>query len=107
VKSIDLGSISPLASLTGGDLHFFNAFNIVKHGEKLHYEIYRNLTRTVGRDVIMKARASAGLSVSEYFGGFTCKETSDIELSSIDADKSICFTIKNDEKLKENTFAHV
>jgi protein transport protein SEC24 len=54
-KSIDLGSISPLVSLTGGDLHFFNSFNIAKHGEKLHYEIYRGLTRTVGRDVIIKA----------------------------------------------------
>ena len=47
------------------------------------------------------------MTVSEYFGGFTFKEQSDISLSSIDPDKSIGFLIRNDEKLKENTLAYV
>lgn len=46
LKSIDLTSIAPIAALTGGDLHLFNPFDINKHGEKLHYEIFRILTRT-------------------------------------------------------------
>lgn len=45
-KSIDLTSIAPVATLTGGDLHLFSPFDPMKHGEKLHYEIFRILTRT-------------------------------------------------------------
>jgi hypothetical protein len=49
-------------------------FDINKHGEKLHYEIFRVLTRITGTDVQIKARVSGGLTVCEYFGGFTFKE---------------------------------
>jgi hypothetical protein len=34
-------------------------------------------------------------------GTFNFKELADFELAAIDADKSIAFTIRNDEKLKE------
>lgn len=44
-KSIDLTSIAPIAGLTGGDLHLFCPFDMNRHGEKLHYEIFRTLTR--------------------------------------------------------------
>jgi len=44
-KSIDLATIAPIAAVTGGDLHFFSPFDITRHGEKLHYEIFRTLTR--------------------------------------------------------------
>jgi len=47
------------------------------------------------------------MSIAEYFGGFTVKEIPDISLASIDADKSIGFLIRVDEKLKENTLAFV
>lgn len=106
-NSTDLTSIAVLPSQTGGDLHFMAPFDVNKHGEKLHYEIFRILTRTSGTEVQIKARVSAGLTVSEYFGGFTFKELPDISLSSIDADKSIGFIIRNDEKLKDNTLAFV
>jgi protein transport protein SEC24 len=88
-------------------MHFMAPFDTNKHGEKLHYEIFRVLTRNTGTEVQIKARVSGGMTVSEYFGGFTFKEQSDISLSSIDPDKSIGFLIRNDEKLKENTLAYV
>jgi protein transport protein SEC24 len=106
-KSIDLTSIAVLPSHTGGDLHFMAPFDINKHGEKLHYEIFRVLTRVSASEVQIKARVSTGLSVVEYFGGFTFKEQPDIALASMDSDKSIGFVIRNDEKLKENTLAFV
>ena len=55
----------------------------------------------------IKARTSTSLSIQEYFGSFTCKETPDVELAAIDADKSIGFVVKNDDKLKENSFAFI
>ena len=57
--------------------------------------------------MVIKARCSTGFSVTEYFGGFLYKETSDFELSAIDSDKSLSFIIRNDEKMKENSFAFV
>ena len=106
-KGVDLTSIAVLPSVTGGDLHFFAPFDINKHGEKLHYEIFRSLTRVSATEVQIKARVSQGLSVFEYFGGFTFKEVPDISLASIDSDKSLGFVIRVDEKLKENTLAFV
>lgn len=106
-KSVDLTTIAVLPAQTGGDLHFMAPFDVNKHGEKLHYEIFRILTRTSGTEVQIKARVSGGLTITEYFGGFSYKEVPDISLASIDADKSIGFVIRNDEKLKENTLAFV
>jgi protein transport protein SEC24 len=106
-KSVDLATTSILPTQTGGDLHYICPFDVNKHGEKLHYEIFRALTRTTGTDVQIKARVSQGLTVAEYFGGFSYKEQPDIVLSSIDADKTIGFLIRNDEKLKDNTLAFV
>lgn len=80
---------------------YINNFDINKHGEKLHYEIFRLLTRTQGSEVAIKARTSTGLSVVEYFGGFGVKEQADFELSAIDSDKSIGFLIRSDDKLKD------
>jgi len=104
---VDLASISPIASLTGGDIHLFNPFYATTHGEKLHYEIFRTLTRNQGNEVVIKARTSAGISITEYFGSFSIKETVDFELAAIDADKCIGFTIRNDDKLKENELAGI
>ena len=79
----------------------------MKHGEKMHYLIFRTLTRNQGSEVVIKARTNTGFSITEYFGGFTFKETVDFELSAIDADKTISFVLRNDEKLKDDKFAHV
>jgi protein transport protein SEC24 len=96
-----------LPTQTGGDLHYWCPFDANKHGEKLHYEIFRALTRTQGTDVQIKARVSQSLTVAEYFGGFSYKEQPDIILSAIDADKTVGVLIRNDEKLKENSLAFI
>jgi protein transport protein SEC24 len=106
-KSIDLASIAVLPGLTGGDLNYLSPFDIVKHGEKLHYLIFRALTRTTGTDVQVKARVSQGLSLVEYIGGFGFKEQPDFNISALDSDKSLGFLIRCDEKLKDNTLAFV
>ena len=97
-KSIDLTSIAPLSAHTGGDLYYYNPFDATKHGERLHYEIFRVLTRSQATEVAIKARTSTGYSVIEYFGGFGVKETTDFELAAIDSDKFIGFIMRCDEK---------
>jgi protein transport protein SEC24 len=106
-KSVDLTTVAPLPTHTGGDLYFYNPFDATKHGERLHNEIFRVLTRTQGNDVAIKARTSTGYSVIEYFGGFGVKETIDFDLASIDSDKFVGFLIRCDEKMKEDSICHV
>ena len=80
----------------------FSQFDAVKHGEKLYYELFRNISKATGNDVQVKARCSKGLSVIEYFGGFGALDTTEFSLSSIDADKSFGLTLRNDETFEEN-----
>ena len=106
-KSIDIASVSPISSTTGGDLYYYSQFDLNKHGEKLHYDIFRVLTRTQGSEVVIKARCNTGFSVTEYFGGFLCKEMVDFELAAIDSDKTFSFLLRNDDRMKEGEFASV
>ena len=100
-RSIDLTSVAPISSLTGGDLYYFSQFDVSKHGEKLHSDIFRVLSRTQGTDVVIRARSSTGFSVTEYFGSFLYKESVDFELSAIDSDKTVAFILRNDDRVKE------
>lgn len=47
------------------------------------------------------------MTVTEYFGGFGVKEVADFELSAIDSDKSIGFSVRLDDKLKDEQFSHI
>lgn len=107
MKSVDLTSIAPLAAHTGGDIYHYNPFDATKHGEKLHYEIFRVLTRTQGSEVSIKARTSTGYSVIEYFGGFGVKEIVDFELAAFDSDKFVGFVLRCDEKQDEKAMCYV
>ena len=93
--------------MTGGDLVYFSKFDISKHGEKLYYELFRNISKVTASEVMVKARCSTGFSVTEYFGGFGLREASEFKLSSIDADKSFGFLLRNDDKFAEDKTVHV
>lgn len=69
-KSMDIATMAPITGITGGDLRLYADFDVVKHGEKLYYDIFRCLTRVSGSDCMMKVRVSTGLTVTEYFGQF-------------------------------------
>jgi len=90
-ETVDLASLNQLVQITGGDLHFYSKFNSAKHGDKFYYEFFRYVSRAKGNEVSVRVRASTGLTVTEYFGGFGLREAVDFQLSSIDADKSFCF----------------
>jgi len=60
--------MAPITGITGGDLYLYPDFDAVKQGEKLYYQLFRNLTRITGTDAMIKIRVSTGLTVEEYFG---------------------------------------
>lgn len=89
--------------ITGGELYYFPKFDILKDGEKLYYELFRNISRNSGSEVMIKTRCSKGMSVTEFFGGFGLRESVELQLSAIDADKTFGFSLRNDQKILENS----
>eukprot|EP00826_Nyctotherus_ovalis_P044933 TRINITY_DN48_c0_g1_i7.p2 TRINITY_DN48_c0_g1~~TRINITY_DN48_c0_g1_i7.p2 ORF type:complete len:228 (-),score=94.60 TRINITY_DN48_c0_g1_i7:20-703(-) len=65
-NDVDLASIVPVATLTGGEVYYYSPFNSTEYGEKLHFDLFRNLTRQTVYDVSIRARCSLGLSVHKY-----------------------------------------
>ncbi len=61
----------------------------------------RLMTMKLGMQAVMRARVSTGLSVSDYFGNYTRKSPTDIEVGGLDCDKAFTVVVKHDEKLKE------
>lgn len=55
----------------------------------------------------MKARCSVGLTLQKYLGSFGESNEQTIELSTLDADKSIGFLVTQDTKLTINEPAYL
>ena len=79
----------------------YSKFDVYIHGEKLYFQIFRNMTRVTAQEIAIKARVSKGLTVTDYIGSFMRYNSSDIALSSVDADKTISCLIRNDDKMAE------
>jgi len=97
--SLDVVTMAPLTGITGGDLYVHPDFDVNLHGEKLYYQIFRNLTRVVATDVMVKVRVSTGLTLSEYFGPFFVYQQSEFGLASLDQDKVFSAAISCDNTL--------
>lgn len=103
--SLDVATMSPITGITGGDLYVHQDFDAILHGEKLYYEIFRNLTRVVASDVMVKVRVSTGLTLSEYFGPFFIYRQPEFGLASLDQDKVFSTVITCDNTLAPGSLA--
>jgi len=56
---------------------------------------------------MIKARCSTGFTVTEYFGGFGLRESVELHLASLDADKSFGLQLRNDETFTDDRLIHV
>lgn len=98
---VSIPNLSVLCTNTGGDLYYFPAYNNDNDGERLHYYLHRILTRTQVSQVVMRARCSAGLSVSKYIGKVFIAPGGEVRVPYLDSDKSICIYFKHDNNLQE------
>ncbi|EGR29624.1 hypothetical protein IMG5_151710, partial [Ichthyophthirius multifiliis] len=111
----DLATISLLLTVTGGSLYYFPQYNSAYDGEKIHYQLFRILTRNYGQDCIMTLRASPGIILEEFFTGKGKVSVRDLQMSALDSDQSIeseyweqisVGSVTNDDKvLMPNTIA--
>lgn len=103
---IDVATIGTLSGLTGGELYFHPRFDVVRDRSRLDSQIKRAILRETGYNATMRVRCSNGLHVTDHFGNFFMRNSTDIELANIDADKAIIAAFKHDGKLDEKHEAH-
>ncbi|KAK3818887.1 MAG: Sec23/Sec24 trunk domain-containing protein [Benniella sp.] len=102
---IDVATLGCLSTITGGDTYMFPNFNGARDGIKLQGEIRRLVSRPFGFNALMRVRCSSGLRISEHFGNFHMKNSTDLEIAGIDSEKAIGILVKHDGKLDERTEA--
>lgn len=100
-NSVDLATVAPIAGITGGDVYFYSDFDSLKHGDKMYYELFRNISRAQGTEVALKCRTSTGLTATHYIGSFMQSQAADVQMASIDADKTVSVLMRNDDTMAE------
>ncbi|XP_048440909.1 protein transport protein Sec24-like At4g32640 [Pyrus x bretschneideri] len=100
---IDIASMSVIPRITGGQVYYYYPFSAVADAAKIYNDLRWNVTRPQGFEAVMRVRCSQGLQVQEYHGNFCKRVPTDVDLPSIDCDKTIMVTIKYDDKLQDGS----
>ncbi|XP_058056951.1 protein transport protein Sec24C [Anopheles bellator] len=98
---IDLATIGQVARLTGGEVYKYTYFQADIDGHRLVADLVRNISRPIAFDAVMRVRTSTGIRPTDFFGHFFMSNTKDMEIASIDCDKSVAVEIKHDDKLTD------
>lgn len=94
----DLATISQLCTETGGNLHYYPHYS-AQDAEKIHYELYRSLTRASYTDCLMTIRTSPGIILEDYYTSKGKVSVRDLPISCMNADSVIVISYKQDEKI--------
>ncbi|KAF9909907.1 COPII coat Sec23p-Sfb3p heterodimer component [Lobosporangium transversale] len=100
---VDVASVGCLSSITGGETQLFPNFNAARDGEKLKGNIIKILGRPFGYNALLRVRCSTGLRITEHFGNFHMKNSTDLEIGGLDSEKAFGVLVKHDGKLDEKT----
>ncbi|RMZ88307.1 hypothetical protein DV736_g4464, partial [Chaetothyriales sp. CBS 134916] len=104
---MDVATIGHLARLTGGDVFFYPNFVSPRDSAKVATELSNSFRRETGFQALVKVRCSNGLQVASYHGGFLQHTFgADLEMGTIDADKTIGVLFSYDGKLDPKLDAH-
>lgn len=106
---IDVATIGQVPKLTGGEVYKYTYFQADLDGKRVIADVINNITRPIAFDAIMRVRTSTGVRPTDFYGHFFMSNTTDMEIASIDCDKSIAIEIKHDDKLppEENVYIQV
>lgn len=104
---LDVATVGHISEKTGGEMYYYPNYVYPRDNARIAKELSRSVTRESGFQALLKVRCSNGLQVSNYFGNFTQHTFgADIELGSIDADKSFGVSFSYDGKLDPRLDAH-
>ncbi|KAF9142343.1 COPII coat Sec23p-Sfb3p heterodimer component [Mortierella sp. GBA39] len=102
---IDVATLGCLPSITGGESHMFPNFNPARDAVKFKGNLAKLVARPFGYNALMRVRCSTGLRITEHFGNFHMKNSTDLELAGIDSEKAFGVLVKHDGKLDEKVEA--
>ncbi|XP_052892317.1 protein transport protein Sec24D [Anopheles moucheti] len=98
---IDLASIGQVARLTGGEVYKYTYFQADIDSARLVNDLLKNISRPIAFDAVMRVRTSTGVRATDFYGHMFMSNTKDMEIASIDCDKSVSVEIKHDDKLTD------
>ncbi|KAK1300703.1 Protein transport protein Sec24-like [Acorus calamus] len=88
-----------LAKYTGGQVYHYPAFQGHIHGEKLRYELVRDLTRETAWEAVMRIRCGKGVRFTSYHGHAMLRSTDLMALPAVDCDKGFAVQMALEETL--------
>ncbi|KAK1259782.1 Protein transport protein Sec24-like [Acorus gramineus] len=98
-KYSDMASLGTLAKYTGGQVYHYPAFQGHIHGEKLRYELVRDLTRETAWEAVMRIRCGKGVRFTSYHGHAMLRSTDLMALPAVDCDKGFAVQMALEETL--------
>ncbi len=98
---VDLATIAEVPRLTGGQIYKYTYFQADLDGQRFMDDLRSNVERPISFDAIMRVRTSTGIRPVDFLGNFYMSNTTDVELATMDCDKSVTCEIKHDDKLNE------
>ncbi|KAI9011499.1 Sec23/Sec24 trunk domain-containing protein [Gaertneriomyces semiglobifer] len=98
---IDVATIGSLSALTGGEVWHYPNFDRQRDGRRFSEDLKRSVRRTFGYEALLRIRASNGLKITEHFGNFYMKNSTDVELAGLNSQTAIGVALKHDGKLDE------
>ncbi|KAL5729064.1 Protein transport protein Sec24A [Ranunculus cassubicifolius] len=98
-KYTDVASLGTLAKYTGGQVYYYQGFQAEIHGEKLRYELSRDLTRETAWESVMRIRCGKGVRFTTYHGHFMLRSTDLLALPAVDCDKAFVAQLSLEDQL--------
>ncbi|XP_010274889.1 PREDICTED: protein transport protein Sec24-like At3g07100 [Nelumbo nucifera] len=95
----DIASLGTLAKYTGGQVYYYPGFQSSIHGEKLKYELTRDLTRETAWEAVMRIRCGKGVRFTTYHGHFMLRSTDLLALPAVDCDKAFAMQLSLEDTL--------
>ncbi|KHJ89816.1 Sec23/Sec24 trunk domain protein [Oesophagostomum dentatum] len=98
---VDVASISQLSAVTGGSVYKYQYFVGDKDAPRFLADLNHNISRQIAFDCMARVRSSAGIRPVLFQGSFFMENSTDLEMASIDEDKSFFAELKHDDKLTD------
>ncbi|KJH44857.1 Sec23/Sec24 trunk domain protein [Dictyocaulus viviparus] len=100
---VDVASIAQLSAITGGNVYKYQYFVVEKDAPRFLADLSHDVSRQIAFDCMARIRSSAGIRPVTFQGSFFMENTTDLEMASIDEDKSFFAELKHDDKLSDQS----
>lgn len=97
---LDLASTSPLSSLSGGDLYYYQSIQFLK-SNCLSDDLLHCISQVKAFDCAAKLRTSNGISVADNFGPIYMRTSGEMLFGNASESKTVACLLQVDDKIPE------